>query len=442
MSKFNLKELLTNHFFSSVSLSLIARAIGIVNIILIIPLIINNYTSEEFAIFSILTQFITIYGFLDLGIGSILINEIIYYRSKKYIKIIRTVVFQLFKFLSVLGIILLALFLLFYFVFGIDFLLNDLSLELLESINNNCIILATLFFIILPTTLIQKIQFGFLDNSIFHICEIVQKGLQIVVIYLSVLWNFDIIELIIYYYLTILLTNFINIILYLFIIKRSIFRSREVVQKQYVGRLIKKSFYYFLGSIFFFFSRTLDTYLIGFYGSFEILKDFEIIKRPFDISLTTLMVVTSVLWPIFTEAHHKKQFKKIRKLLNITILGVFGAMGILILVMIFFGDKVLQFWIGDSTIVFENTTYILAGFVFLIYGIGNILVTYLNSISIFYVQLIIYVILAIIGIPIKIYALTNFGLKGYFISLIVILSIIYVIPMYFVSNKKLNKNFV
>ncbi|MFD1062575.1 lipopolysaccharide biosynthesis protein [Winogradskyella litorisediminis] len=407
---------------------------------IIIPLIINNYTTEEFAVFSILTQFITIYGFLDLGIGSILINEIIYYRSKKYIKIIRTVVFQLIKFLSVLALILLGIFLLINYFFGLELLFKDIDEELLVSLSDNFPLLCGLFFVILPTTLIQKIQFGFLDNSIFHISEIVQKSLQILLIYFLVKYDSSIVDIIFYYYLAILVTNFINILLYFFIIRKDVFRNKKVIKKLYIPSLIKKSIFYFLGSIFFFFSRTIDTYLISIYGSYDILKDYEIIKRPFDIGLTTLMVITSVLWPILAEAHHKKEFKKIKKLLNTTIIGVFLAMILLSLLMVAIGDEILQLWIGDDTISYQTLVYVLAGSVFLLYGVGNVLITYLNSISVFYVQLVVYVILAFIGIPIKIYTLSNYGLSGYLAALIVILALVYVIPMYFISNKKINKN--
>lgn len=432
----------SGHFVSSVSLSLIARALGIINIIIIIPLIVNNYTVQEFAVFSILTQFITIYGFLDLGIGSILINEIIYYRSKSYFKIIRTIVYQLIKFLSVLAIFLAGISIIIVYFFGVDFLFKDIDQELLSLLNQNFPILCGLFFLILPTTLIQKVQFGFLDNSIFHIFEIVQKSLQILLIYYLVKNGENIIDVILFYYLAIFLTNLINILLYFLVIKKDVFKNNTVIKKTYMPRLIRKSVYYFLGSIFFFFSRTIDTYLISIYGSFDILKDFEIIKRPFDIGLTTLMVVTSVLWPILAEANQKKEFKKIKKLLNITLSGVLIAMTLLVFIMMIRGDEILQLWIGDKSISYQTMIYILAGAVFLMYGIGNVLITYLNSISVFHLQLIIYIILAFIGIPIKIYTLSHYGLEGYLIGLIAILAVIYVTPMYIISHKKINNNLV
>lgn len=437
--KLNIINFFKGTFISSVSLSLLARAIGIINIILILPLIVNNYTAEEFTVFTIFTQFITIYGFLDLGIGNILINEIVYYRNKEYFKILRTVVFQILKFLSVLSLIFIVLATLLYFIFGIEVIFSKLNDDLLNAINSNYFQLTILFFLILPTTLIQKIQFGFLDNSIFHLSEVIQKSSQIIVIYLLVKYKYSIIDLIFYYYLVILVTNSINMLYYFLIIKKDIFKKYGIVKKTYIPSLIKKSVYFFLGSIFFFFSRTLDTYLISFYGSFEYLKDFEIIKRPFDIGLTTVMIITSVLWPMLAEANHKKEFKKIKKLLSLTFLGVLIVMIIVMILMTFFGDFILQTWINDDSINYTKKMYILVGVIFLIYALGNILVTYLNSISIFRVQLVTYVILAVVGIPVKIYVLVNYSLEQYFIALIVLLLLIYIVPMYLISAKKLKQ---
>ncbi|HIC30546.1 MAG TPA: hypothetical protein EYO76_01380 [Flavobacteriaceae bacterium] len=97
------------HFVGSFSLSFIARLLGIINILIIIPLIINNYDAEEFALFSIVTQFITIYGFLDLGIGHILINEIVLYRNKNYLNKLKTVIVQSFKFLLLISLFVIVL---------------------------------------------------------------------------------------------------------------------------------------------------------------------------------------------------------------------------------------------------------------------------------------------------------------------------------------------
>lgn len=426
------------HFVGSFSLSFIARLLGIVNILIIIPLIINNYDAEEFALFSIVTQFITIYGFLDLGIGHILINEIVLYRNNNYLNKLKTIIIQSFKFLSVISLCSIIILIIVFYTFGLEVLEDKFSKNLVTLINSNYLKFTCLFCLVLPTTLIQKIQFGFLDNIRFHFFEIIQKILQIIVIYVLVSYQYSILDLIFYYYLVILATNFINIIYYFFIVKKDYFEKSKVLNENLIPGLLKKSFYFFLGSIFFFFSRTLDTYLISVYGSFEALKDYEIIKRPFDLGLTTVMIITSVLWPMLTEASHKKQFSKIKKILNQTFLGVFVIMLILSLSMLLFGNEILRLWIRDESIFFSNRMFILTGLVFMMYAIGNILVTYLNSISVFFVQLIIYIALTFIGIPFKIKVLNDFGLEGYFVLLSVLLFVLYVTPMYIVSFKKLN----
>ena len=427
------------HFFGSVSLSLVARAIGVINVILIIPIVVNNYSTEEFALFSILTQSITIYGFLDLGIGGILINEIIRLRNKGYVKILRTVVFQALKFVSIVAISLIIVVTILYYIFGVQFLDKEFSESILIILDNNFVKLSVLFFLVLPTTLIQKIQFGFLDNIIFHITEIAQKSLQILAIYVLVYNGNNIIDLVIYFYLIILIVNILNISIYFFWIKKAIFKNTVLVKRNYMPSLIKKAFYFFLGSIFFFLSRTLDTYLIGFFGSFGELKDFEIIKRPFDIGLTTIMVVTSVLWPILGEAHQKKEFSKVKRILNTTIICVILTMLLLLVLMVIFGNPILQIWISDD-IYFEKKIFILVGIVFLLYGLGNILITHLNSINVFSVQLVIFVLLALIGIPTKIYYLQENGLEGYLQVLIVLLLSIYIVPIYIISNCRIKKH--
>lgn len=414
---------------------------GVLYIILLLPIIINNYTAEEFAVFVILTQLMTIYGFLDLGIGSILINKIIYYRNKDQVKIIRTVVFQTLKFLIYIALFFILVFMIFYHSFGIEFLRDKFNPTLYEDINLNYSKLTILFFLILPTTLIQKIQFGFLDNTIFHISEIIQKVFNIIIIYYLVKQGENIVTLIYCTYLIIFLINIINIGCYFLYFKKDVFFSFNIAKNNYIPSLIKKSFYFFLAGIFFFFSRTIDSYLINDFGSSDHLRDYEIIKRPFDIGLTTIIVITSVLWPMLGEAHQKKQFDKVKNMLYFTLIGVLLGMGVLLIIMLFTGNDILQVWLNKN-INFTNTLFILVGLMSLLYGLGNVLSIYLNSINVFLIQLKVYLVLALIGIPFKIYALSYYGLKGYLIATVILLTFIYFIPMLTFSIKKLKSNLV
>ncbi|TCK67812.1 O-antigen/teichoic acid export membrane protein [Winogradskyella wandonensis] len=426
------------YYVSSIGLSFFAKAIGLINIMLIIPLLVNNYSADEFGIYILLTQLITIFGVLDFGLGSVLINEILFFRNSKQFGKIKEIIIQSFSFLLIVSLVLTLL-----TVFILFILKEPKSYDFLPDIiksakNLDLFKISVVFFLILPFTLIQKIQFGFLDNAVFHFVEVIQKIIQGVGIFIMAKNTYNIFDIVFFYYSVILLTDMLNGIIYFFFIKKPILQSTKFTRQNLLPPLFKKSFYFFLVSLFFFFSNTIDTYLISGFGNFQMLKDYDIIKRPYEICMVGIMIIISVLWPVFGEAYQKKQVSKIKMIVRRSLLTVTTGLLLLSLTMFFFGNEIISLWI-NQTKEYKVYLFLIVGLMYLMFSLGNVFIAYLNSANSISVQVIIYSVMTFIGVPFKIFFIKSYGLDGYFIASSIILAFLFAIPLYYQYSKKVKK---
>ncbi len=160
----------------------------------------------------------------------------------------------------------------------------------------------------------------------------------------------------------------------------------------------------------------------------------------FQVYLVVSTVILTPLWTLYTEAYIKRDFEwiiKTIKRLNV----LFVLMTIAVVFTIYFSEDILFFWIKQK-LHYSKHLFLYMGIFVLVRVYGDIYFYFLNGIGKIRLQLILFIIGAIVNIPLSILFVTKFnlGTSGVILATIIcLLSFVILMPIqtYFIlKNKK------
>ena len=172
------------------------------------------------------------------------------------------------------------------------------------------------------------------------------------------------------------------------------------------------------------------------------VTDYSIIQKVFQFLIVVFSIVLSSSWGLYSESIIKKDYKWIRE--NIRKMN-FLFIGILIIgtLLYYFIEPILNIWIGKDIVllprglVFYNMLYTF------IFCFTNIYMFFINAANKINIQMYLYVIGALINIPLSIYLVNKLGTS----TGVIIATIICILPLFIVMPiqtkrilKKLDNN--
>ncbi len=394
--------------------SMLARLIGMLSTIILTPLIINRVGIKEFGVWSIMIQFVGYLGFLDLGLGNGLLNVLNSDKgddSKFAQKAINT------SFYFLIGTTIISGFLM-YFAFANDVWIEwifNVSPELLELCKKGIFILLVCMLINLPYSVVQKVQFAYLNNYYFHISELVQKTFSVLSVMIGIYFNATLPVLVLLFFMPIAIVNIANFHWYLLVVKKiSLYRLSDF-SKSVFHNIGSVGFGFLLLSILYLFSRSLDSVIIANTLGIEYVSEYEVSLRPVMIVSTITTMIGSTLWPAFGDAIKKKDYTWAKR---VFIRAFFFSSAITLASMFpffLFGNDIISLWVSNNSFFLDNSRFVyLAFYTVLLCGI-NIATSYLHADSRIKFQILLYALFLIISIPIKVYCAWKHQDLDYFI---------------------------
>jgi O-antigen/teichoic acid export membrane protein len=157
----------------------------------------------------------------------------------------------------------------------------------------------------------------------------------------------------------------------------------------------------------------------------DAVTEYNIAFKYFNILTTIVIIIVTPFWSAFTDAYHKKDYiwmagsmKKLEKVWLISCLAT--------LVMIFLANLFYRVWVGKDLVVQMSTTVSIAVYVTL-YNLGQIYMYMINGIGTVRIQLIIFLIFAMVAWPLMVVFCRWYGLPGivFVPSVVVILQAIF-----------------
>lgn len=142
----------------------------------------------------------------------------------------------------------------------------------------------------------------------------------------------------------------------------------------------------------------------------EAVTQYNIAYKYFNVLNMTFVIVLTPFWSAFTDAYTKKDYdwmrsvlKKLEKLWLLCIPAL--------LLMVICSGFLYQWWIGDSVVIPFSLSVCMAIYVLFQTG-GNVYMFLINGTSKVRLQLIVYLLFALISIPLMEYCCKHYGIEG------------------------------
>ena len=146
----------------------------------------------------------------------------------------------------------------------------------------------------------------------------------------------------------------------------------------------------------------------------EYVTQYNIAYKYFNIAFSVMTIILSPFWSAFTEAYHKLDYewmKKTKGVLEKVWLLEIVAVGLMMIISPWF----YKVWIGDSVKVGTLLSLGMAIYI-LVQSIGAVYMQLINGIGTIRIQLIVYVIFALVALPLMQYSCRAFGLVGVLVA--------------------------
>ena len=157
----------------------------------------------------------------------------------------------------------------------------------------------------------------------------------------------------------------------------------------------------------------------------DAVTEYNIAFKYFNILTTVILIVVTPFWSAFTDAYQKKDYQwmtdSMKKLETVWILSAVAA-----LVMILVANPFYGMWVGDEVHIHLSTTVSIAIYISL-FNLGQIYMYMINGVGTVAIQLIIYLIFALIAWPLMVFSCRWYGLPGIVIipSIVVLLQALF-----------------
>lgn len=142
----------------------------------------------------------------------------------------------------------------------------------------------------------------------------------------------------------------------------------------------------------------------------DAVTEYNIAYKYFHVLNNVIIIILTPFWSAFTDAYTKREYawmkgtvRKLEKLWAISSVGY--------LVMFVLSQPFYRLWIGTDVNVSSSLSLAVVIY-FIIYNLGNIYMYVINGIGTIRIQLITYIIIALIAWPLMIFACESLGLVG------------------------------
>lgn len=412
-------EILKKHL----SLGFVYKILGMGLSYVSIPLFLKYLGEKDYGLWIVIFSTINWIFMFDLGIGNGLRNKLTQCLVEKNILETKKYIVTGYISLSFIALIILVVGFLVIKIFDIK--------ELLSLKEYNEIFLKKLILIVFMITILNfitglyKVFYAAEHNStIGNFSDLVFQG--IFIFSLLILKKFNLISLtsiaIIY--------PGLNLIIGLYLTIRYFKKHKELTpefkyfDKEKIKSISGTGIEFFIIQISMVIILTTDNIIITKLLGVEAVTPYNIISKLFQVFLVFSTIVLAPLWTLFLDAYLKKDKKWIKNILKKLNL-LYIILCIIVGMTIFLMPLIIKVWL-QKTIEFPRHLVLFWGIFILIRVYGDIYMYFVNGIGKIRLQTILYVIGALVNIPLSIYFVKNFNLGS---SGVILATIISMLPL-------------
>jgi O-antigen/teichoic acid export membrane protein len=407
--------------FKNVSLGILYKILNMAIVFTTIPILLNYLEKEQYGIWVTIFSLVNIVFFVDAGIGNGLKTKLTEALSLKDYELARTYISTGYVSIAAISIIILCLGASLIFNFNLQELFNTNTLTNTEL---QRVLLVTLILIITGFVLNLYKSFYYASQEASKV-EMAMLIYQILILSLiTILLNYfprNLLLISLVYGVSNILVGLLFTFFY-FRKRKQLMPSLKYFSKQKVNDLMGLSLAFFIIQLCMIVIFTTDNLIITkFIGPKEV-TNYDIVYKLFQVVITLSVIMLDPFWALYTDAYQKKDFTWIKKTI-IRLNKLFVVFVFLVLTLYFISKPLIKFWIQRELQIPNNLLVFMAIFVLIrVYGI--IYMNFLNAIGKVTLQMYLYILGAIINIPLSIYFVEYFHLGSSGVILGTIFSIL------------------
>lgn len=392
-----------------------AKGLIIIIHLMIVPLTINYVNPTQYGIWLTLSSIIAWIGFFDLGFGNGMRNKVAESKAKGNIELARQYVSTTY---FAIGAIVLGLFLtvqvLNMFLSWPSILKVDASYT--EELRKVFSILTTFFCLNMVLKLFKSLLFADQKPGVVSWIDVVGQLICLGSIWLLTKFtDGSLLNLASFYSgiptLTIL---FVSAFAYHFTSYKQYAPRFKYVRMGLVKDIMKIGVQFFIIYLCMLVIFQVINVVISRELGPESVTEYNIAHKYFNIAYSVMGIILMPFWTAFTDAYHKNDFVWMRKTKNV-LEKIWLCEVISVALMVVIAPWFYKIWIGDKVSVGTMLTIGMAVFL-LLQSIGAVYTQLINGVGTIRIQLIVYIVFAVISWPLMQYSCRSFGLVGILVA--------------------------
>lgn len=421
--------------FSSIFIKIMSVGISFLSV----PMTLKYLGKERYGVWLTITSVFALITFADLGLGNSLTNAIT--KSEANESDIEAKIQISNTFFMLIGISILLLFVLFFFVnqhsfariFNFDSILLDVEIE-------NTIYLIAFFFVFnLPLGIVQRIYEGFQKGYFFQFFLLIGNLLGFLFLFVFIQLKLGLPFLSFALLSSTFIANLLaGIYLFLFL-KPSIKPEYSLIDIKLAKSNLKFGIIFFVLQIFSFLNLSSDNFIIMKFAGVENVPAFDIVKKLFMVSFLLAYFITP-LWPAFSDAILKKEFDWARRIYYKSIVLSTFLTSVISGLILVFSTTILDLWVGPSI---KPSWVLLISFYFftIVSNFGGIVGSLFNTENLLKKQLFNVGIATLATLVLKIVFINQFGVDYLIWANIIGFGLFFIYPSARLANNLLSDKF-
>jgi O-antigen/teichoic acid export membrane protein len=420
------RERLRRVFWTGIG-SVAAKSINTICMLIVVPITLSYLGAERFGLWMAITSLVVFLGFSDLGIGNVILNFVseAYAKSDKE-KAKKHVSNAFFLLISVS----IALSLIFSFLYpriAWDEFFNVSSPIAKKEVGPAVAMFVACFIVNLPLSIIPRIQMGYQEGYVSSICQGIANLIGLAGIIAAVYLQVGLPWLVLVIAGFPIIGNAFNGIV-LFAFQRPWLIPRRYDANALLSKQILRIGFLFLilqiCNVIICFS---DNIIIAKVLGPAVVADYAVPARLFIIVPMIFSMFLTPLWPAYAEANCRADAVWIKKTLARALFATFAACLISSLLLVLFGENILEIWVG-SRVTFSLALMVSLGIWNIVYPVVSGMAFFLNGINKIRFQVLFALLTALLSTILKIILAAWIGLAGIAFANSVVSFIIMLVP--------------
>lgn len=423
--------------FKNVSLGVLYKVINLIVVFTTIPLLLSYLEKEQYGVWVTIFSIVNIVFFVDAGIGNGLKTKLSEAVSVKNFKLAKTYISTAYIFISAISLLLLIIGLVLIMSIDLQNLFNT-SLEN-EKLKNVLLTILVMVIISFVLSLFKSFYYATQQASKVELAMLIYQILVLIGVYVLLQYfTRDLLFIALIYGSSNILVSLLFTIFF-FKKHKSMQPKISAFEKNKVKDLMGLSLAFFCIQLCMIVIFTTDNLIITSLIGPEEVAVYDIVYKLFQVLITISLIAQDPFWALYTDAYQKKDYKWIKQTLNRLSL-LFILFIVIVFGLYFLSETIIIFWIKKDLSISKNLLLFMSVFVLVrVYGI--IFMNFLNSIGKVKVQMWLYILGAILNIPLSFYFVKqcNLGSSGVILGTIIsIISLSVVLPIQAYRNLKEN----